>query len=76
MKLNCGPTWEERVAAMGKWHPWFAWHPVRIGSHDCRWLETIERRGDLGYGGWSFQYRPAPTQPAEPTHSDSGDEHA
>lgn len=66
MKLNCGPTWEERVTAMGKWHRWFAWHPVRIGSRDCRWLETIERRGDSCYDGWSFQYRAVQTQPGEP----------
>ena len=40
MKFDCGKTIDE----MKDWHPWFAWHPVRVGPHDCRWLETIERR--------------------------------
>lgn len=26
------------------WQPTFAWWPTQIGSHDCRWLETVERR--------------------------------
>lgn len=44
------------------WHVWFAWHPVRIKDHDCRWLEKVERRGNLEYyydGGeyWKFEYR-------------------
>lgn len=44
MKINCGPTFEEKQAARKEWHRWFAWRPVRVGSGDCRWLETIERR--------------------------------
>jgi hypothetical protein len=44
------------------WHVWFAWYPVRIKDHDCRWLEKVERRGNLEYyydGGtyWKFEYR-------------------
>lgn len=62
MKFNCGPTSEERRKAKEEWHPWFAWHPVRIGSGDCRWLETVDRLGTCyrGYGGdfWSWSYRP------------------
>ena len=27
------------------WHRWFAWHPVRVGHKDCRWLEYVERKG-------------------------------
>jgi len=44
MKINCGPTFEERRDAKRQWHAWYAWHPVRIDSNDCRWLETIQRR--------------------------------
>jgi hypothetical protein len=55
VKFNCGPTpaerWEikrkkqeERDRYLAKWHPIFAWFPTRVGSNDCRWLETIERR--------------------------------
>ena len=58
MKWDCGPTHAERhaarrarhealVAERSKWRSWFAWFPVRVGSHDCRWLETIERRSEL-----------------------------
>ena len=44
MKINCGPTALDQYNASLLWHPWCAWRPVRIGSGDCRWLETIERR--------------------------------
>ena len=45
MKFNCGITWEEKLVARKEWHRWFAWYPIRLGSRDCRWLETIERSG-------------------------------
>lgn len=57
MKWNCGPTWREKMAATEQWHRWFAWHPVRIGSRDCRWLEYVERKGEYGYNGLAFEYR-------------------
>ena len=62
MKFNCGKTWEEKKAAKEKWHTWFAWYPVRIGSHDCRWLEAIERKGEYKLlsdieCGWVYEYR-------------------
>lgn len=55
MKLNCGPTKAEREAARKarreakladkkQWHNVFVLLPKRVGSHDCRWLETMERR--------------------------------
>jgi len=44
MKFNCGISYPDRVKAAGEWHSWFAWYPVRLGSHDCRWLETVERK--------------------------------
>lgn len=28
------------------WRPWFAWHPVVIGSEKV-WLEWVERRSEL-----------------------------
>ena len=63
MRLNCGPTWEERIAAKEKWHRWFAWYPVRVGSGDCRWLETVERIGKFhiwpGDCHWTWEYRAA-----------------
>jgi hypothetical protein len=46
VRFDCGETYCEKVEREAKWHRWFAWRPVRIGSHDCRWLETVERRRD------------------------------
>lgn len=61
MKLDCGPTRRERIDRLSEWHLWFAWRPVRIGSHDCRWLETVQRRGAYweGWGEafWDWEYR-------------------
>jgi len=51
-----------------KWHPWFAWHPVRIARQQegCvivivrAWLETIWRKGEYscgwGEGCWNWEY--------------------
>jgi hypothetical protein len=79
MKFDCGPTyverherrqkaWEDYKASREQWHPYFCWWPKRIGSNDCRWLETVERRGYYNEpikmpfgggcaGGWSWEYR-------------------
>ena len=64
MKFNCGETPAEKFERLENWHRWFAWHPVRVGSHDCRWLEYVERKGTLHYyydeyGGhwWTWEYR-------------------
>ena len=62
MKFNCGRTWEEKRKAKEKWHKWFAWYPVNFGSNNCRWLETIERKGEyrlmtLVECGWVYEYR-------------------
>lgn len=61
MKFNCGPTWEEKKAALEQWHPWFAWKPVRVGKRDCRWLETVNRKGtykhSLYCNPWSWEYK-------------------
>ncbi len=32
---------EERI---GKWHKWFAWHPVDDGKGNRFWLENVQRR--------------------------------
>lgn len=73
MKLNCGPTqqekqhahdlkrWEERNR-LEQWHRHFALFPVRIGSGECRWLEVVERRG-TDWSWWNdchstWEYRP------------------
>ncbi len=60
MKFDCGETWDEKVARLEQWHPWFAWRPVRLGSHDCRWLEWLVRKGkytvDWGGSQWNWRY--------------------
>ena len=48
MKFDCGPTkstrqWQKKLK-MEDWHDHFAWWPVRLGAHDCRWLETVQRK--------------------------------
>jgi hypothetical protein len=70
MKFKCGPSEEEldkrnalfraKVKIMENWHDHFAWWPVKMGTADCRWLETVQRRyyvwhSDLG--GIRPQYR-------------------
>ena len=60
MKIDCGPTYEERCSIKEKWHKWFALIPVRVASHDCRWLETVERKGTFHCCfdiWWSWEYR-------------------
>lgn len=65
MKLNCGPTPEEKQNAWWayrkNWHKFFTLWPRRItGTHQCVWLEFVERKGEYncGYGGyWEWEYR-------------------
>lgn len=45
MKFDCGLTKQERQERLETWHRWFAWCPIRMGSHDCRWLEYVWRKG-------------------------------
>lgn len=56
MKWDCGPDLDERYRRLEQWHRWFAWRPVRVASHDCRWLEWIERKGTF-YFEWRWEYR-------------------
>lgn len=58
MKFNCGLTGRERFEARQKWHKWFAWYPVQIGSRDCRWLETLERRITIPRYLWEYRETP------------------
>lgn len=43
MKFDCGPTWQEKEAALQQWHRKFCLLPKRIGRV-CHWLEYIERK--------------------------------
>ncbi len=51
MKINCGPTKQERNKPLTEWHRHFAWWPVRVSDRDCRWFEHVERRY-----GWIGRY--------------------
>lgn len=58
MKFNCDSGKERKMT----WHIWFAWFPVRVAKGDCRWLEKVERRGNIDYdyqgqNYWRFEYR-------------------
>lgn len=52
MKFHCGKlTATETLslrdvtcAALREWHNWFAWRAVPLGSGDCAWLETVQRK--------------------------------
>jgi len=61
MKFATGPTWSERHSEKLKWHRWFAWHPVRVGSREKRWLEYVERKGTVweatSIWGYTWEYR-------------------
>ena len=56
MKFDCGETRKEKQVRLGQerirkeqWHKWFAWYPVRVGSHDCRWFEWVERKITISF---------------------------
>ena len=70
MKFNCGLTreekkvlaeakWEKKLDKEQHWHDFFAWYPVRLGSRDCRWLETVEQKGQYWafHGYFTYEYR-------------------
>lgn len=63
MRFNCGESAAKRINRIQNWHCWFAWHPVQVAEHDCRWLETVERKGTFVdmlplSSFWKWQYRP------------------
>ena len=61
MKFNCGKSWSAKRLRLSRWHRRFAWVSTRVGEHDCRWLEWIERKGiwhdGIGSGWWRWEYR-------------------
>lgn len=60
MKFDCGETFQEEEDRRGQWRKWFAWYPIKLCIHDCRWLEIVERRQlyARGYDGWWYwEYR-------------------
>jgi hypothetical protein len=65
MRFDCNKRGE--IVATG-WRRWFAWYPVKVGEHDCRWLEWVERASttfpdDLGFGPRTLhEYRAIDTQ--------------
>lgn len=52
---------EDRYNRLTNWHSWFAWHPVRVATDDVRWLERVERKGELlegvGQRFWDWSFR-------------------
>ena len=54
MRFKCGTSYVEKCAKLQQWHHWFAWYPVWVGEQDCRWLETVWRKGHMGGGGQLF----------------------
>jgi hypothetical protein len=68
MRFSCGQSHYEKNLAKQKWHAWFAWRPVRVASGDCRWLETVARKGRYHYGmivysPWDWKYAALPLLP-------------
>jgi hypothetical protein len=77
MKFSCGLTPDEKRELQFQkdlehkrylegWHDFFALWPRQVASGDCRWLETIERKGERhryydswGMAGyvWTWEYR-------------------
>lgn len=41
---------------LSQWHPWFAWHPVRVDGA-WTWLETVERLVTECQGVRFYSYR-------------------
>lgn len=65
MKINCDYFKDRReardeayVARITEWHDWYAWFPIRLGNNDCRWFETIKRRGRFSYRFTGWEYMP------------------
>ncbi len=59
MKIDCGETYAEWDTRTRQWHPFFAILPRQVGSHDCRFLEWIERRRVVWNAYWAeeWEYR-------------------
>lgn len=57
MKFDCGETTDERYNRLQQWHKFYPWFPRRVGSHDCRAFEWIERRLVFTYIDSYWEYR-------------------
>jgi hypothetical protein len=57
MKFNCGDKGRAYRKRIQEWHPWFAWRPVRLADHDCRWLEIVERKAWYRSSFPDWEYR-------------------
>ena len=58
MKFDCRLS--AKTMQLHRWHTWFAWYPVRVGSR-CIWLERVWRKGFLrrdweGGKFWTWDY--------------------
>lgn len=61
---------QEKVHRLSNWHRFFCLLPRRMTdangyqTRECRWLEYVERKGDLVYSDytfqnwWTWEYRP------------------
>ena len=64
MKITLTRSGKQRQETWGRW---FAWCPVFAETADDSpnghiglkfvWLEDVERREYIGYGGWTWRYR-------------------
>ena len=50
MMFECWKRFDEWSDKHYEWHKWYAWYPVGVETHDCRWLEGIERCRKVYYG--------------------------
>jgi len=59
MRIDTGPTREEKAFLKSQWHPFFPWWPRKVGSNDSRTFEWIERRyhGEFRGSDRAWQYR-------------------
>lgn len=59
-----------RVVDERKWHPWFAWRPVRLPDNRRAWLEVVSRkefvwRGNGDAISW-WEYESPDRAPVDP----------
>ena len=59
MKFDCGETTKEYFERIKQWQDHFCIIPKRVAPHDCRWLETVQRRGEYAnyMTGVEWEYR-------------------
>jgi hypothetical protein len=63
MKINCGLSKEDKEKILAQWHDFFPIFPRMITSGDCRFFETIQRKGTwTGFysPNWTWEYRLKP----------------